>query len=154
MPSERRRSGESMTRFSGEIAAPAAQLRMDAIALAQAWAAKQADISRAEAALDACRADLTARFGFDQLGDNERAKVPGVDRYYDLDDLVDELRDEADGLVCLLADAPCQSPAAAAATLGVAVALFSEHACVEKKLLARLHGDARSWAGVAPIATG
>ena len=129
------------------------QLRMDPIALAQAWACKQADIARAEAALDAWLADLSARFDFDQLSDNERAKAPGVDRYYDLDDLVDELRDEADALVALLADTPCRTPSAAVATLGVAVALFSEHAGVGTKLLARLHGDAPSWAGVLPVST-
>ena len=143
-----------MTRFSSESVAAPTRLRMDPVALAKAWASKQADIARAEAALDACRRDLSQRFGFDDLGDNERAKVPGVDRYYDLEDLIGDLRDEADALVSLLADAPCQTPDAAAATLSVAATLLGEHACYGAKLLLRLHNDAHAWAGAPPRPSG
>lgn len=127
---------------------------MDPVALANAWASKQADITRAEAALEACRQDLCERVGFDDLSDNERAKAPGIERYYDLEDLIGDLRDEADALVCLLADAPCQTPSAAAAMLSVAATLLGEHACYGAKLLMRLHDDAPAWAGAPPRPSG
>ncbi len=127
---------------------------LDPVALAKAWASKQEDIARTEAALEACLQDLSDRFGFDELSDNERAKVPGVDRYYDLEDLIGDLHDEADALVSLLADAPCQSPGAAAATLSVAAALLGEHAYYGAKLLLRLHNDAHAWAGAPPQPSG
>jgi hypothetical protein len=143
--------GQIMARFTGESVA---RLRFDPIALARAWEAKQADVARSEAALDACHADLSERFGFDDLNENERAKVPGVERYYELEDLIGDLDDEADALVSLLADAPCQTPSAAAATLGVAAILLGEHACYGAKLLMRIHRDAASWAGAASSSSG